>query len=60
MIHVGRPMQSQQRVTTEKWDGQAAIRIVDVLTRIYAEKTLPEVLALGPTVQQHTPMGTFD
>jgi UDP-N-acetylglucosamine 2-epimerase len=44
----------------EKWDGQAAIRIVDVLTRIYAEKTLPEVFALGPTAQQLMPMGTFD
>ncbi len=44
----------------EKWDGQAAIRIVDVLTRIYAEKTLPEVFALGRSAQQLMPMGTFD
>jgi UDP-N-acetylglucosamine 2-epimerase (non-hydrolysing) len=44
----------------EKWDGQAAIRIVDVLTRVYAEKTLPEGFALGRTAQQLMPMGTFD
>jgi hypothetical protein len=46
----------------EKWDGQAAIRIVDVLTRIYGEKTLPEVFALGrnPQPQQLMPTGTFD
>jgi UDP-N-acetylglucosamine 2-epimerase (non-hydrolysing) len=45
----------------EKWDGQAAIRIVDVLTRIYGEKTLPEVFALGRSSQQQLmPMGTFD
>jgi len=42
-------------------DGQAAIRIVDVLTRIYGEKTLPEVFALGRSSQhQLMPMGTFD
>lgn len=44
----------------EKWDGQAAIRIVDVLTRIYAEKTLPEVFALRRSAQPLMPMGTFD
>ena len=44
----------------EKWDGQAAIRIVDVLTHIYAEKTLPEVFALGRGSQQLMPTGTFD
>jgi UDP-N-acetylglucosamine 2-epimerase (non-hydrolysing) len=44
----------------EKWDGQAAIRIVDVLTNIYAEKTLPEVFALGRASQQLMPTGTFD
>jgi UDP-N-acetylglucosamine 2-epimerase (non-hydrolysing) len=44
----------------EKWDGQAAIRIVDVLTRIYSEKTLPEVSAPRRSAQQLMPMGTFD
>jgi UDP-N-acetylglucosamine 2-epimerase (non-hydrolysing) len=44
----------------EKWDGQAAIRIVDALTRIHAEKTFPEVFALGRSAQQLMPMGTFD
>jgi UDP-N-acetylglucosamine 2-epimerase (non-hydrolysing) len=44
----------------EKWDGQAAIRIVDALTRIHAEKTFPEVFALGSSAQQLMPMGTFD
>jgi len=44
----------------EKWDGQAAIRIVDVLANTYAEKTLPEVFALGRASQQLMPTGTFD
>jgi UDP-N-acetylglucosamine 2-epimerase (non-hydrolysing) len=44
----------------EKWDGQAAIRIVDTLTRIYAEKTLPKVFAISRSSQELLPTGTFD
>lgn len=55
--------QLEKRVTAlvpEKWDGQAAIRIVDVLTHVCAEKTLPEVFALGRGSQHLMPTGTFD
>jgi UDP-N-acetylglucosamine 2-epimerase (non-hydrolysing) len=62
-IRIAIRQQMGRKVTAsvpEKWDGQAAIRIVDALTRIYAEKTLPEVFALGRGSQQLMPMGTFD
>jgi UDP-N-acetylglucosamine 2-epimerase (non-hydrolysing) len=38
----------------DKWDGQAAIRIVDVLARIHAEETA------GQSVRELMPTGTFD
>ena len=62
-IRIAIRQQMGRKVTAsvpEKWDGQAAIRIVDVLTHIYAEKTLPEVFALGRGSQQLMPTGTFD
>jgi UDP-N-acetylglucosamine 2-epimerase (non-hydrolysing) len=62
-IRIAIRQQMGRKVTAsvpEKWDGQAAIRIVDVLTHIYAEKTFPEVFALGRGSQQLMPTGTFD
>ena len=62
-IRIAIRQQMGRKVTAsvpEKWDGQAAIRIVDVLTHIYAAKTFPEVFALGRGSQQLMPTGTFD
>jgi len=44
----------------EKWDGQAAVRIVDVLVRIHCEGASPEAFVSGRSVRQLMPMGTFD
>jgi UDP-N-acetylglucosamine 2-epimerase (non-hydrolysing) len=62
-IRIAIRQQMGRKVTAsvpEKWDGQAAIRIVDVLTHIYTERTFPEVFALGRGSQQLMPTGTFD
>ena len=44
----------------EKWDGQAATRIVDVLVRMHRQSVLPEQLIPEPSVRQLMPVGTFD
>lgn len=44
----------------EKWDGQAALRIVDVLIRVLAQTAVPEPLVAGHSAGQLMPTGTFD
>lgn len=55
--------QSERKVTgsvPEKWDGQAALRIVDILVHAHLERILPELLVARPNGRQLMPMGTFD
>lgn len=44
----------------EKWDGQAAVRIVDVLVRKHSQTAVPEAPAPKHSIRQLMPMGTFD
>lgn len=44
----------------EKWDGQAAMRIVDVLVRVHREKALPELIMSRADSRQLISTGTFD
>lgn len=43
----------------EKWDGRAAMRVVDILISTHRERTLSETLP-GHSAHQFTPMGEFD
>jgi UDP-N-acetylglucosamine 2-epimerase (non-hydrolysing) len=44
----------------EKWDGKAAVRIVDVLVRVYAQRAGTEAFVSGRSNSQLMPMGAFD
>ena len=44
----------------EKWDGQAAIRIVDVLLRSRGQRAVSAAAFTGHSARQLMPMGTFD